>query len=361
MYQRIEKLRHRFRSVGVANFLVTRLSNIRWLCGYTGSNGILLVTGKDAYFVTDGRYTNQAREQVKGAKVFIYSAGKNIAGSFLSELKGNKDIRFRGRVGIEASMMTVDFHENFKQVFPKSETVKTENVIEQLMMQKDKVEIDTIRRAVNITDRVLPEVLPLIKPGVSEMELSAEITYRHLKLGAQKDAFDIIVASGHRSALPHGKASDKKIEKGDFITFDMGCIVDGYPSDMTRTVVLGKATDEQRKVYAIVKEAQEKAVAAAKPGVKCAYLDGLARRIITDAGYGDKFTHSLGHGLGLEVHARPALSAMSKDRLKPGMVVTVEPGIYIEGFGGVRIEDDIVITEDGNEVMNRSPKELIEL
>ncbi|MCF7811069.1 aminopeptidase P family protein [bacterium] len=361
MKNRIQVLQRRFKSLGIANFLISRLSNIRWLCGYTGSNGILLVTGRDAYFITDGRYKNQAHEQVKNAHVFIYEPYKSMAESFIRELKINKEINFRGRVGIEALWMNVNFAEHFKSVFPKSDLISTENVVEDLMMVKEKSEITSIRKAVEISDRVLAEVLPMVKPGITENDLSAEITYLHKKYGAQKDAFETIVASGHRSALPHGIASGKKIEKGDIITFDMGCFVDGYPSDMTRTVVLGKATAKQREIYAIVKESQAKAVEAIKPGRKCYEIDSLARKIISDAGYGDKFTHGLGHGLGVEVHSKPALSGLSKTTLKSGMVVTVEPGIYIEGWGGVRIEDDVIVTEDGCEVMNKSPKELIEL
>jgi Xaa-Pro aminopeptidase len=361
MQNRIQVLQRRFKSIGISNVLISRLSNTRWLCGYTGSNGIMLVTGRDAYFITDGRYTTQAREQVKDAHVYIYTPFKSMAESFIHELKINKEISFRGRVGIEALWMNVHFAEIFKSEFPKSDLISTENVVEDLMMIKDESEINSIRKAVEISDRVFAEVIPLLKPGITENDISAEITYLHKKYGAQKDAFETIIASGNRSAFPHGIASSKKIEKGDIITFDMGCFVDGYPSDMTRTVVLGKATTKQREIYAIIKEAQAKAVEAIKPGVRCFEVDAVARKIISDTGYGDKFTHGLGHGLGVEVHSKPVLSGMSQTVLKAGMVVTVEPGIYIEGWGGVRIEDDVVVTKDGCEVLNKSPKDLIEL
>lgn len=360
MEHRINALRRRFRALGVANFLVTRLSNVRWLCGYSGSNGVLLVTRRDACFITDGRYANQAREQVRDARIFIYSGCNTIADSFVREMKSNREIKFRGRIGVEA-IMTVDFYGRLRRTFPKSGLVETENIVEDLAMCKEKYEIDAIRRAVEITDEVLASVLPMVKPGVTEIELAAEIAYRHMKLGAAKNSFETIVASGPRSALPHGIATDRKIEKGDLVTFDMGCFYNGYPSDMTRTFVVGKASPEQRKIYEIVREAQKRATEAALPGAMCSEVDGVARNIITRAGYGDNFSHGLGHGLGLEVHARPGLSKVSKTRLKPGMVVTIEPGIYIEGFGGVRIEDDVLITEDGNEVLNKSPRELMEL
>ena len=361
MEHRINTLRCRFRSLGVANFLVTRLSNIRWLCGFTGSNGLLMVTGKNAYFITDGRYTNQAREQVKGAKISTYSNGVSVADAFICELKNNKDIRFRGRIGIEAQIMIVEFYQRLKTCFPHSDLVETELVVEELAMQKDTEELKAIRRAVEITDRTFETVLPMIKPGISEREISAEVTYHHKKYGAEKDSFESIIASGPRSALPHGIATDRKIGKNELLTLDIGCYYNGYASDMTRTVVVGKANTKQKKIYEVVQEAQAKATLAAQPGVKCSDVDAVARKIIKKAGYGDNFTHGLGHGVGMEVHGRPVLNSKSKMRLKPGMVVTVEPGIYIEGFGGVRIEDDILITENGNEVLNRSPRELLEI
>jgi len=366
MQQRLDALRKHFRSLGVANFLVTKFenfsqSNIRYLCGYTGSNGVLLVTRRDAYFITDGRYTSQARSQVQDAKVFTFSNDGNIVKSFIRELKTNREIKFRGRIGIEARATSAEFYLAMQQAFPKSELVDTVNIILDISAIREKNEIDAIRRAVTITDRTFKEILPHIKSGIREKKLSSEITYRHLRSGAEKDAFEPIVASGWRSALPHGIASDKKIETGDFLTFDIGCVVDGYASDFTRTVVIGKASDEQKKIYKTIKVAQQLAIDTIAPGVKCSDVDKIARDYITEAGYGDYFTHSLGHGLGHIVHARPVLSRTAKGRLKPGNVVTVEPGIYIEGFGGVRIEDDVLVTENGHEVLNRTPRDLIEI
>jgi Xaa-Pro aminopeptidase len=344
----------------VANFLVKRLSNIRWLCGYTGSNGILLVTGREAHFITDGRYTNQAKEQVRGAQIHIYSGGASVADAFIHEMKSNRTIKFRGRIGIEAPFMTVDFYQLLKRTFPNCALVETENIVEDLMMQKDAHEIKSIRKAVIINDEVFKAILPQVKPGTVERDIATEIIYLSMKRGAQS-AFEPIVASGPRSALPHGIASDRKIGKNEFVTIDMGCFSDGYPSDMTRTVVVGKANPKQREIYNIVHEAQARAIAAAKPGAKCSDVDAVARDYITHAGYGENFTHGLGHGLGLEVHSRPTVNKISKTVLSPSMVITIEPGIYIEGFGGVRIEDDLLITENGCEVLNRTPKELIEL
>ncbi len=366
MEDRLNRLRSKFRSLGVANFIATNFesfkqTNIAYLCGYTGSNGLLLVTKREAYLITDGRYTTQALKEVKGAKVFIYSGGKSAVDAFMQEMKNNREIKFRGRIGIEAQYATAELIANLRATFPNSELIETTGVVEQVASIKDKDEIELIRKAVDITDKTFTEVLRHIKPGVSEKELSAEITYNHLKNGADKDSFESIVASGPRSAMPHGLASQRKIQSGDFITFDIGCFYKRYASDMTRTVVLGKADSRQREIYRIVQEAQQTAIDALKPGVRGSEIDKIARRIITDAGYGDKFIHGLGHGLGHLVHERPVLNTKAIDILKPGNVVTVEPGIYIEGFGGVRIEDDVVITDDGHEVLNRSPKELMEL
>jgi Xaa-Pro aminopeptidase len=369
MESRLNKLRRKFRALGVSNFVLAKFSdihheqssNIAYLCGFTGSNALLLVTGKEAYLLTDGRYTNQAASEVKGAKVFIYSSGNSIADAFVRELKENKEIRFRGRIGFEVGRVTVDMHQCFSRAFPNSPLIELRDVVEHIAAIKDASEIAATRKACAITDKVFESLLGEIKPGVAEADLSAEVTYRHKKFGAERDAFEPIVASGERSALPHGRASSKKLQKGDFVTFDIGCVADGYTSDMTRTVVIGKASAEQKKIYHIVAEAQRRAAEEVKPGADCAVLDLLARNIITDAGYGDNFTHSLGHGIGREVHAFPRLFKASKDKLETGMIITIEPGIYIGGFGGVRIEDDVVVTTKGGEILNRSPKLLIEL
>jgi Xaa-Pro aminopeptidase len=366
MQHRIDALRNKFHKLGISNFIVTKFenhsySNIRYLCGYTGSNGIILVTPKNAYFLTDGRYINQAKREIKGAEVIIYSNRTQPGNVFVKELKYNSNVKFEGKTGIEAKGTNPAFYHSMREVFPNVELVLTDSVVEKIAAVKEADEIHALKEAAKITDAVFAEILPLVKPGVREIELSAEISYRHLMKGADKDSFDAIVASGPRSALPHGVASSRKIKSGEFVTFDFGCIYVGYPSDMTRTIVVGKATTEMRKVYNTVLEAQIAGVEAIAPGVKCADLDGIARKIITDAGYGDKFTHSLGHGLSQIVHALPVLAASSKDTLEPNNVVTVEPGIYIENFGGVRIEDDVLVTETGYEIFNTSPKDLIEL
>jgi len=368
MQKRLDALRKRFRALKVANFIITRFenfeqANLGYLCGYTGSNGVLLVTGREAHLITDGRYTNQAQQQVKDAAVHIYSGEgvKSVAEAFARELTNNREIRFRGRIGIEARNTSVEFVSTLRKAFPKSEIVETVNVIEMMSAVREEDEINAIRRACTITDKVFELVLPLVRPGVSELELSAEISYRHAMLGAERDAFVPIVASGPRSAMPHGIASTRRIENGDFLIFDIGSFVNGYASDVTRTFVVGKASVEQKKLYQTIQDAQQKALDAVTPGMITGQLDKLARDLITAAGYGPYFTHSLGHGLGHIVHAFPRVSANSKTKLEVGNVVTIEPGAYIPDFGGVRIEDDVVVTREGHEALSKFTKELIEL
>ena len=233
------------------------------------------------------------------------------------------------------------------------------DVIEQIAAVKDASEIASIRKAVAITDRTFSDILPMIKPGVREIDLAAEISYLQRKHGAEKDAFDTIVASGTRSALPHGHASAKKIARGELLTLDFGCVVDGYHSDMTRTVGVGRLSGETKKMYALVLDAQRAAVDAARAGLRTAELDAVARGIIRRGGHDKHFRHSLGHGIGLQIHEAPRISVQSRALLAAGNVITIDPGVYLPGLGGVRIEDDVVIGADGCTVLNRSPKELL--
>lgn len=364
MKQRLEALRKEMELKGLSYFIVTKFENfeqshIRYLCGFTGSNAVLVVSQKDAFFITDGRYTNQANEQIEGAKVITYKGGKSISEAFIKAIKENKDIQLKGKIGIESKETSAEFFLFLERSFPEIKVVELENFVLNLSLVRSEYEQDCIREAVAKTDIVFNEILPLIKPGVSEKDLAAEISFRHIKHGAEKDSFEPIVASGPRSALPHGIASDRRIETGDFITFDIGCFFKGYASDFTRTVVVGEPTARQVGIYETVKKAQRAAVAAAGPGVKCLDLDSVARKIISDAGYGVNFTHSLGHGLGHYVHGLPVLSAKSPHVLEPGNVITIEPGIYITGYGGVRIEDDVIITAEGSEELSKLTRELI--
>jgi len=336
--------------------IVNRLSNIRYLSGYSGSNGLLVLAPPRAYFLTDFRYTVQARKEVKNCQVII--AERDLFG----ELAKLPCFQKKAKVGIESAYLTVKTFNKIKELIPKANLVPVEDIVESIAVIKDNSEINKFKKAAKITDLVFEEILSQVKPGVKEKDIALEMLYRMVKKGADGPSFNFIIASGQRSSMPHGAASDKKFKKGDLITFDFGCFYQGYPSDVTRTIVLGKATARQKKIYDIVLRAQIAAVEAACPGIAAREVDKIARDIIIREGYGDYFGHGLGHGLGLdEVHSCPVLSSRSTDMLKPGNVVTIEPGIYIPNWGGVRIEDDVVITGKGHKILTKLPKELIEL
>jgi Xaa-Pro aminopeptidase len=335
--------------------IVSKLVNVRYLSGFSGSNALLVLAPPKAYFLTDFRYSVQARKEVKDCQISI--AESELA----SELVKLPCFRRKVRAGFESAFLTVKMLERLKELLAKATFQPVENLVEQLARVKDNSEINQIKKAVKITDTAFAGILKLVKPGVKERDLALELSYRMIKLGADGPSFDFIVASGQRSSMPHGKASDKKIKKGDFITFDIGCFYQGYASDMTRTVVLGKASQKQKKIYAIVLKAQTAAIEAARAGMPAKELDMVARDIINKEGFGDNFGHGLGHGLGLEVHTGPVINPRSQDILENGNVVTIEPGIYIPNWGGVRIEDDILINHNGCRIFTRSPKELIQL
>ena len=353
MEVRINKLRAKFDELGVDAFLSNRLSNIQYLCGYSGSAGLLFVTRDKAYFLTDFRYKEQVARQVKGAESII------ISKSFPDEFANNDLLKFKGKIGIEAVYMTVDLLTKMQESLPGCECINTDNIVEEVASVKDQDELDKIKKAVKITDDVFAEVLALVKPGIREIDIAAEITYRHMKHGASGNSFDSIIASGVNGSLPHAGASEKVVEKGDFITFDMGCMYQGYASDMTRTVVVGQPTDKQKEIYGIVYDAQQAALDAAKGGMSGMALDKIARDIIVKAGYGEYYGHGLGHGLGMEVHAHPRASHIVDHPLLAGQVITIEPGIYIPGWGGVRIEDDVILTETGNIDITGTTRDLI--
>jgi Xaa-Pro aminopeptidase len=353
---RIRKLQQLIKKENLDALLVHELPQVRYLCGYSGSNGMLIAFEKDAYFLTDFRYKTQVAKEVKGTKKIL---AKRDLISTLPEVKklGDKNIK----VGFLDEFLTTRQLFMLKHKLTNIIWVPTRGLVESLMVTKDAEEIKKIEAAVEISDTAFERILQVIEPGVREIEVAAELEYQMKMLGSEKPAFDTIVASGHRSAMPHGIASSKKIKKGDFVTLDFGAIVEGYASDITRTVVVGKATSRQKKIYNLVKRAQASGTNKAKAGMDAADLDKHVRGIISRAGYEKNFGHGLGHGLGLLVHDQPRVSPLSEDKLKPNMVVTIEPGIYIEGWGGVRIEDDVVITRRGCRILNKADKSLLEL
>lgn len=353
---RITRLRSRMDEPGVDALLITSRPNVRYLSGFTGSAGSLLM-GKDlAVLLTDKRYTLRARNEAPGFEILT---PENPDDDILKTQIESRGLR---KIGFEAHHVTVKSLERWREKYNELgvEWVPTNGVVENLRMVKDAEEIACIRAACGIADAAFQHIQLFLQPETVEIDVAMELEFFMRRQGARRPAFESVVASGENSAIPHAEVSERRFQPGDFVTLDFGAEVEGYCSDITRTVVIGRSTAEQRRIYETVLEAQMRAIEAIKPGAKGVDIDAIARQVITDAGYGDYFTHSLGHSLGLIVHDGEGFSQKSELVLEPGMVFTVEPGIYIEGFGGVRIEDDVLVTEEGAEVLTHSPKHLME-
>ena len=350
---RINKLRENFKDYGVEGIYVTNITNVRYLTGFTGSAGSVLILEKESHFFTDGRYTEQVKDQVKNSKIHITGS------SHTEEIKSQKLLEKQNKIGFESNHITYSSFLLLKNKFPHINWIETSGTIELIAAVKDQNEIDSLKTAVEITDKVFDDIVPMLKEGVSENKIAATMSYKFKEYGAEGDSYDPIVASGWRSALPHATPTDKCFEKGDFVVMDFGALYNGYHADMTRTVVIGSATDRHREIYQIVLDSQLAGIAKAKAGVTGAEVDASCRSIINDAGYGKYFNHSTGHGLGLEVHTHPRLSSFNKEPLLENYVVTIEPGIYLPKWGGVRIEDDCWIKKDCCYPMNTSTKELL--
>ncbi|HDR00276.1 MAG TPA: aminopeptidase P family protein [candidate division WOR-3 bacterium] len=362
MKKRVAALRRLLAAAGLDGLIVTDLANVRWLSGFSGSNGLVLVTRRAAWFCTDFRYEEQSRLEVKGLRVAVLRRG-------LFEELPLAPLSGCGRVGVEKHHLSLSaFAAVRRRVRPAGvRLVPARNFTLELRRTKDEDEVRLIRAAQRHTDRVFREVLPLVRPGVRESELGAEITARFSRVG--ENAFRPIVASGPNGAKPHAGVSNRRLRPGDAVTFDIGCRYRGYCSDMTRTVFVARPPhlttrppghlDTLFEVYHIVLEAQRRALALVRPGVACAEVDRAARQYIADTGYGPQFGHGLGHGVGLEVHERPNAHPRSGDTLAPGDVITIEPGIYLPGLGGVRIEDMVLVTKTGCRNLTRSPKQLL--
>ncbi|WP_404403748.1 M24 family metallopeptidase [Jeotgalibacillus malaysiensis] len=348
---KIEKLRNEI--AGTADgILVTSPYNRRYMTNFTGSAGAVLISAEKAVFITDFRYTEQAEKQAEGYEVVTHKQPiiKEIADQ--CEKLGIK------KLGIESDHLVLSTYKQYEEHI-HAELIPLSGTIEKLRLIKSADEIKIIKEAADIADAAFKHILDFIQPGRTEIEVSNELEFFMRNAGAVSSSFDIIVASGTRSALPHGVASSKTIEKGDFVTLDYGALHKGYASDMTRTLAVGEPDEKLKEIYQVTLDAQLKAMEEIKPGLTGKEADAIARDYITSKGYGEYFGHSLGHGLGMEVHEGPGLSSRSETKLKTNMVVTVEPGIYLPGIGGVRIEDDTVITENGNETLTHSTKDLI--
>ena len=350
--RRQEKLRIALGEQQVDGMLITNLIHIRYLCGFTGSSGSLLMGPDNCEFITDGRYVVQSKNEVRGANITIDS---------IPHLQVIKNKNFLSKDIIIAFDGKNVSHQMFSEISHTLSHVKWKNIvgcIERLAMEKDAKEIEAIKTAVEITDKVFAEVFPMIKIGVEEQEIGNQLSFLYRKYGdSDADAFSPIVGSGPHSAMPHQRPTDKKIGPGELVVIDSGAKYAGYHADMTRTVATKGYSEKQKEIYHIVLEAQLKSIEGIKAGVSCKEVDTFARDHISDAGYGKYFDHGLGHSLGLEIHEDPRFSKVSTDYLKSNYVMTVEPGIYIEDIGGVRIEDDIVVTNNGCIVLNKTSKD----
>ncbi|SHK07221.1 M24 family metallopeptidase [Desulforamulus aeronauticus] len=357
MNQRVKRLREQMFQQDVSYLLITDPKNRFYLSGFTGSTGVLLIGLEECFFLTDFRYIEQVKEQCPGYKL-IKVEQQSLFASLTQVLKGSKG----DTLSFEENHLTVKEYLELKDMLPGVALQPGSGLVEDLRMIKDSAEIPIIRQAMTIGDKAFQHILGFIKTGISEKELALELEFFMRKQGASGIAFDTIMASGPRSALPHGVASERKLQRGDFLTMDFGAIYQGYHSDMTRTVVLGESTNKQDEIYKIVLEAQLAGLAAVKAGVPAREVDETSRWVITERGYGEYFGHGTGHGVGLAIHERPRVNTKDDTILQPGMVITIEPGIYLPDWGGVRIEDSVLVTEQGCEILTSSPKlELLKL
>lgn len=349
---RITRLRNFMAQQQFDGMLVSKPENRRYLTGFTGSAGFVLVTAAEALLLVDFRYVEQAA--VEAAGVEVIKADRQFIETLVEVISGRR----LSRVGVEADHLTVKQHAEYAHRLAPAALAAVDG-LDRLRWVKDPGEIARITKAVEIADAAFAHVRAFLRPGAVERDIAIELEFFMRRRGAEGEAFPTIVASGPRSALPHGRASDRTLETGDFVTLDFGARWEGYVSDCTRTVVLGEVSRRHQEIYGIVRAAQQAALSGIKPGMTGREADALARTVITEAGYGDAFGHGLGHGVGLAVHEGPSLSPREEAVLAPGHVVTVEPGIYLPGWGGVRIENLVVITEDGCRSLTRLPTDLL--
>jgi Xaa-Pro aminopeptidase len=351
--QRLSNLRQQLDKQKLDALLVTNRENIRYLSGFTGSSGMLLVNDRQVFLLTDSRYTIQAQQEAPDTRL-------ELGGNLLEQLEQLLRNLKLSRLGFEADHLTYNNYDKISHICRQKglELVASQKLVADLRLIKEPEEINHIKQAVAIAETAFPKIIKQVKPGIQEKELALELEFATKHLGSGKPPFDIIVASGTRSAMPHGVASDKAISPGELIIFDFGASYKGYNSDITRTLLWGTPSPRQTELYEIVYAAQAEAIAGVKPGMSAAEVDKIARGVIEQAGYGEYFGHGTGHGVGLEIHEAPYINQKSQARLIPGMVFTIEPGVYLPETGGVRIEDMVLVTEDGCEVLTDLPKEL---
>ncbi len=353
---RLKRLRQSLNATGAGALLETHLPNIFYLCGFSGDSAALLVDQTSATLFTDGRFTIQAKEETRGIRVHIHK------GSLLEAVGEHLRARKRQKVAVSPSRLTLAGWKTLKKA--SGSHIKwgaVDGLVEGLRSVKDADEIARIRDAARLGSQVMEEAIALVRPGVTELDIAAEIGYRMRCKGASGESFEAIVASGPRSALPHARPTARQIGKNELVVLDLGAILRRYCSDLTRTVHVGKAPVRVRQWYRAVLEAQTAARVAVKSGVTCGAVDAAARNVLQHQGLGKYFVHSTGHGIGLEIHEDPRIARDQKTVLETGNIVTLEPGVYVEGVGGIRIEDDVLVTPRGAEILTTTPRELLEL
>lgn len=352
--ERVKKLRRNMEAKGLEALLITNPFNRRYITGFTGTAGYVVITADRSWLFVDFRYTTQASQQAAGFEVIEH--GTSALGDIGDKLRefGVKQL------GFEQHDVTYGAYLQYAEKIGEGiELVPADRMVERLRQIKDEEELQVMQQAVDIADAAFEHVLGMIRPGITEREIALELEFFMRKQGASGVSFDTIVASGVRSAMPHGVASGRKIGNNEFVTLDFGCVYNGYCSDMTRTVFVGTPSEKHKEIYRIVLEAQLAVLEGLRPGMTGQEGDALARDLIAKHGYGDRFGHGTGHSVGLEIHEGPRLSKTEKAVLESGMIETVEPGIYIPDFGGVRIEDMVVLTDSGCRIMTKSKKDLI--
>ena len=351
LHSRILKAGRLLTELGLDALMFTGLPNIRYLAGFTGSDGVLVVARDGAWFLTDSRYTTQAGQEASHCRIREYRTKVEGVTALCAEAS-------LARVGIEAEQTTVAFHRALTSALAGVELVPLEAELNGLRLVKEPTELELLANCAAIASAALEEILPLVQPGAVEQELALALEMAMRRRGADDRSFDFIVASGARGALPHGRASEKVVAAGELVTIDFGARYRGYCSDETVTVAVGCVDARQQEIYQVVKDAHDLAIEAIRPGIACLDLDRIARGFIEEKGFGQYFGHGLGHGVGIEVHEKPVVSFRSGQLVEEGMVFTIEPGIYIPDFGGVRIEDTVVVTGNGCRLLTGVSKEL---
>ncbi|WP_077624375.1 M24 family metallopeptidase [Sediminibacillus massiliensis] len=350
----LKRIRKRLEEDHLDGIMITNGYNRRYVSHFTGSSGILLITASKAMLLTDFRYVDQATNQATQFEVI--NGGRDLTKELA---KQTKELNIK-RLGFESIDISFDSYSSYKKVIA-SELIPLKGFIQQFRMIKTTEEMKKIKTAVDITDQAFIHILNFIQPGKSEIEVANELERKMRELGAKSSAFDMIIASGYRASLPHGLASNKKIEEGDLVTMDFGAYYDDYRADMTRTIAVGSISEKWKEIYHIVHEALARQTQGIKAGLSAKEADSLSRDYITSQGYGEFYGHGSGHGIGLEIHENPFMSTRSTDTLEADMVITIEPGIYLPNEAGVRIEDDVLVTDEGCEILTGSTKDMIVL